>query len=457
MFDWIRDGVRAYRARKRFERARFEAAEQLLTESTPQVVQDDPDADDWRLIGTAGKLDAADMTGIRNRARDLVLRNPHAKNIIHLLKIYTVGAGMTFQVTPRDESVDPKRVAWAQRLWDEWAEANGWETRQAEFVERTWRDGECFSRLFAPVTWPGKLRFVDPELVDTPAGADAPAGGIETDPGDVESPRWYCVLAEPAGALQAKVPAERMLHTKIGVDGNVKRGLSVLYPVMDTLKSFGGWLETELIARKVAASVVLVRKTRGASPAELESFADAQATGTVRTPEGTMRRQKLRPGTIIDINENVDLEFAHPDLKFNDAWTLGRAILLATAAGVGMPEFMLTSDASNANYASTMVAEGPAVRAFEAWQRFFAAQWRRLWRRVMAEAVGLGLLDRADLEGLTLSVTPPNLIHRDRLKDMQANRIAVDLGAMSPQEVARRDGLDPARMRTELTEQPDPA
>ena len=29
-----------------------------------------------------------------------------------------------------------------------------------------------------------------------------------------------------------------------------------------------------------------------------------------------------------------------------------------------MPEFMLTSDASNANYASTMVAEGPAMRMF---------------------------------------------------------------------------------------------
>ena len=30
-----------------------------------------------------------------------------------------------------------------------------------------------------------------------------------------------------------------------------------------------------------------------------------------------------------------------------------------------MPEFMFTSDASNANYASTLVAEGPAVKMFE--------------------------------------------------------------------------------------------
>ena len=37
-----------------------------------------------------------------------------------------------------------------------------------------------------------------------------------------------------------------------------------------------------------------------------------------------------------------------------------QAELRAIAARLVMPEFMLTSDASNANYASTMVAEGPA-------------------------------------------------------------------------------------------------
>ena len=36
-----------------------------------------------------------------------------------------------------------------------------------------------------------------------------------------------------------------------------------------------------------------------------------------------------------------------------------QAELRAIAARLVMPEFMFTSDASNANYASTMVAEGP--------------------------------------------------------------------------------------------------
>ncbi len=56
----------------------------------------------------------------------------------------------------------------------------------------------------------------------------------------------------------------------------------------------------------------------------------------------------------------------------NDAWFAPRtsslavlqAELRAIASRLVMPEFMLTSDASNANYASTMVAEGPAMRMF---------------------------------------------------------------------------------------------
>ena len=42
--------------------------------------------------------------------------------------------------------------------------------------------------------------------------------------------------------------------------------------------------------------------------------------------------------------------------------TVLQAELRAIASRLVMPEFMLTSDASNANYASTMVAEGPAVQ-----------------------------------------------------------------------------------------------
>ncbi len=75
-------------------------------------------------------------------------------------------------------------------------------------------------------------------------------------------------------------------------------------------------------------------------------------------------------------------------------------LLLGVAAGVGLPEFMLTSDASNANYASTMVAEGPAVKLFQSEQQFFAREFTRLWRWVMEVAIELGYLPETFSFGL---------------------------------------------------------
>ena len=55
-----------------------------------------------------------------------------------------------------------------------------------------------------------------------------------------------------------------------------------------------------------------------------------------------------------------------------------------------MPEFMLSSDASNANYASTMVAETPAVRMFERLQAQQVEDDRAVFCRVIRNACEAG-------------------------------------------------------------------
>ena len=45
-----------------------------------------------------------------------------------------------------------------------------------------------------------------------------------------------------------------------------------------------------------------------------------------------------------------------------------QAELRAIGSALAMPEYMISGDSSNANYASTMVAEGPAVKTFEEMQ-----------------------------------------------------------------------------------------
>ena len=96
-----------------------------------------------------------------------------------------------------------------------------------------------------------------------------------------------------------------------------------------------------------------------------------------------------------------------------------------------MPEFMLTSDASNANYSSTMVAEGPAVKMFDRLQHEMLGDDIELLWRVLAHAVAAGRLPSEALRRVDIRGIPPTLAVRDRLKDAQADQILVRNGAMS--------------------------
>jgi len=110
-----------------------------------------------------------------------------------------------------------------------------------------------------------------------------------------------------------------------------------------------------------------------------------------------------------------------------------------------MPEFMLTSDASNANYASTMVAEGPAVKMFGRLQHEMIEEDLEVMWRVVRSAVETGRLPAESLASVDIQAIPPTLSVRDRHKEALADQILVRNKAMSTQTMSMRHGLDPER------------
>jgi len=73
----------------------------------------------------------------------------------------------------------------------------------------------------------------------------------ETEAGDVESPRWYLRI-DHEGKLVEQIPAREILHTRVGVDSNQQRGVSIFTPVLESLQRYGQWAETELTAPSAA-------------------------------------------------------------------------------------------------------------------------------------------------------------------------------------------------------------
>jgi capsid protein len=464
-WSWLWEPLAAYWARKRLERLQYTAAARLFAETyAGRPPDDDPDAARWRLLGQGDKeLGATAHATLRDQARHLADHNPHARNILILHRDYVVGTGMRHEVEPQPGvAAAAAAVHRATALWRAFLDANHWDAGQRkdwEFALRTWRDGECFLRLYRQPAWPPRALFIDPEHITPDPRTGTPEHGIATVPGNPEEAAEYCFVH---GQQVERIPAARMLHAKIGVDANVKRGVSLFLPVLDVLKRYQSWLDVELIHRKVASSVVLVRKHHGNHPGGVAGFADAVQSAS--PGGGTGRRLTLQPGTIIDA-QGFDLQFLSPNSHFADASGLGRTVLLAIAAGTGLPEFMLAADASNANYASTLVAEGPAVRHFAAWQAFFVGHWQRLFDRVLGEAVRLGELTAAERRAVRLHLTPPPLAVRNRHHEALADAVYFRHGALSRRELSRRERVDPdlmareraAELATARTEEPDHA
>lgn len=451
MFEYLRDKWQTARLQARYDRQIREQLLQLLEQQGPQPVAEDPGQ--WTLAG--GAKSTVDETGridLRSRARQLVQTNPYARNILRLLEVYVAGPGLKAVMAPRRAQTNSELLQLADRLWSEFLTHNHRHFSYRETARRTWRDGECFVRMFSLPEWPPEVRYIDPEVIG--GEADRPeTQGLVTDDHDVETVQAYLRVDSASGELQEEIAAEEILHTKIGVDSNEKRGVTIFAPVLEALTCFDRWLETELQARKLQASIVLWRKVQG-SPSQVSAFTDQAASSKSSDPQGIHRKERYRPGTIVTTSAGTELQFLQPNTNFGDAVPLGRLVLLSIAAGAGLPEYMLTADSSNANYSSTMIAEGPAVKLFESEQHFFSQEFARLWRMVMQQAMRLGLLPTDFLDQVAVQWSFPQLVSRDRSQERMTDARLAAEKILSRAEVARRDGVDPATMRAEMaTEQ----
>jgi len=409
----------------------------------------DMDGVRWTTLGAAGTSVSAhalateeQLAEIRRKCRTLALTNEFAINGHENRISYIVGSGHAYRAVAKKGGIaDAPLLRDVQTVIDEFIQTNRWHNRQQEIVRRKDRDGECFLRLFVAPDGSVRVRFVEPDQVAAPtdrAGDPAASFGVQTDPADVETVLGYYV----DGRL---VDAAEIQHRKLGVDANVKRGLPLFYPVMKNLRRAEKLLRNMSIVAEIQSAIAIIRKHRAATGAGLEQFVQDQADLSV-TSQATGRTshfQHYGPGTILDAMSGTEYEFPAAGIDAGRYVTVLQAELRAIAARLVMPEFMLTSDASNANYSSTMVAEGPAVKMFERLQHDMIEDDREVMRRVIGAAVDASRLPNDAIESIDIRAIAPTLAVRDRLKDAQADQILMRNGAMSAQTMAMRHGLDP--------------
>lgn len=390
-----------------------------------------------------------ELTAAREYCRWLAAENPYAINLHENLVSYIVGTGPRVTIAPRQgEEVGDDAIKTIQDAFNDWLWESDWACRQQESVVRFDRDGEYFRRFFTGEDGEVQVRFVEPNQVSQPEGGNANSFmGVQTAPGDVETVEGYWVDGQI-------VPAEEIQHVKANVDANVRRGRPTTWAIREQLRMA---VRVQMNIGKVSiiqTKIALIQRYPNATKSGVESLRSTNADYTTTNPVTgkTTTVESMQDGSIIRAKAGTEYEYPAGGVDVEKFGAGAQMILRSAAARVCFPEFMFTSDASNANYASTMVAEGPAVRMFQRRQETQKQADLAVYWKVLESKAAQGLFDASLLERIEVLVEAPTVQVRDQLQEAQTFEIYDRMGVVSKQTICGKLGLDYKQEQKNISE-----
>jgi DNA topoisomerase IB len=404
-------------------------------------------------------INEAQLRAIRAESRALAQINPFCIGAQRNRIDYTVGSGHKYKCAPinEDEFDTPEEanelLSDCRNVIDEFVTLNRWPVRQAETIVRLDRDGEAFRRFFIDEK-EGQLhvRFIEPLCIQD-VGLPGTWFGIEFkryDNGyDMETPTAYYVkdiraLGEAVGE-PVKVDASEVQHLKANVDLCSPRGLPTWYALRSHFDRAMRLLRNINSVAEVQSSIAMIRKHVGATR-DIVQQALAKDAATVVGGDGGQGRpdnvKRYLPGTALDIPETVDVMFPQAGIDIGRYVAGVQAELRAIGSALAMPEYMISGDSSNANYSSTMVAEGPAVKSFERMQADIIDADLVVIRLALKVAAVAGRLPENVLDLIKVEAEPPIIKHEDRQAETESDQMLVNGKVMSRDTWAARNGLE---------------
>ncbi len=304
-------------------------------------------------------------------------------------------------------------------------------------------DGEAFVQIIEGDSGP-LLRLLPSEMIDStmsgPINGRNVIGGIEFDSNGRRT-AYHVFTAPPDGSMglttnTVRVPAEDMLHIFVPSGPGAVRGVSWLASVLLRLGELDQLEDALLVGAKVAAmhaGFLIDLNNSGSIP-----FDGKQA--------GSILQSGLEPGTLKVIPGGFDVRFSTPQ-QASQSVEFAQMQLRAVAAGLGVPEHLLTGDLRQANYSSLRAALVSFRQAVERIQFHYLIPQlvRPVWARVITSAVLSGKIDAADFESasadyLSAEFYPPAMPWVDPAKDAEAVATQIASGLKSRRQAVAELG-----------------
>lgn len=406
-----------------------------------------------RNRGDANAVNTVALAELRMHARDLVRNNGWGKKAQRVIANHTTGG---WGLTPRPTGRNAKQAA---DLWQKWAgttecDAEGglsFSGIQHLVVRSLATDGEVLvrkrpRRASDGLSIPLQLQVLEADFLDTAKdGVQGEAGGLIIN--GVEFDRLgkrvaYWLFAEHPGggravALSRRIPASDVLHIFYKDRPGQVRGVSWFGAGVVPLKDLDEYEDADLVKQKIAACfTAFVEDMEGA----------AAPIGEADAEDPTLER--LEPGHVSYLAPGKTVKFGSPPPVTDDKFTARNLRKIAAALGVTYED--LSGDYSQVNFSSarmSRISHWGNVRDWQ-WNMLVPGLCAGVWAWAMDAAVAAGALREAP--GAEWTAPPMPMIEPD--KEGLAYSRLVRNGVMTPSEVVREQGGDPAAHWAEYAE-----
>lgn len=412
----------------------------------------------WKVLNdSAQNTDYAERDTIRARARDLERNSDSANAITRAYRRNVIGKGFTLQSRTNDEKFNEE----AEELWKEWCKAKNCDvTGQQSFnqlmrmaLDRKKIDGGMLiKKCYTPGGLvPFKLQALEVDELDATQirprkKENKVVGGIEYN--EFNRPVGYWIKQYSIDGMTYKEPA--YLDSKDVIFYWQKkrpsqiREISDMTPTIERIRDTNEFVKAVSIKERVAAclAVFIKRITPGGN-----GFMPGRPVVSDKDRE-SYDGKTLTPGMIAELNPGDEIDVVNPGNSGEDSTTFLKLQQRMTSAGQGLSYEAVSRDMSETNYSSARQANIEDENTFfEESELLQERVMDEIYETFIVSGILSGLLTakgfwenkRNYLKHQWVS-SPKKWI--DPAKEANANKIALQTGQKTWQEICAENGKD---------------
>lgn len=374
-----------------------------------------------------------DLAMIRAGVRRFIGMSEVVEAVHNTLKVYTFGKGIEWTVKPLVGKDTPERlVDDIKRIIDRFAENIALQNSfDHEMQTRAIDDGNTLIAIERDISNQNQIdaNFVEPECLTQPRSAGntefmdylehqfgidcsgfSPNWlfGILTRERQTSRPLGYHVVHNATGTDWDFYPTDQFVHLKRNVPRNVKIGLPDWFAVKQRVYQNEKLLTNMASAAALQSAIAWVEESpAGTTAGQLPGIGNLDGVYPKPTNIGngggtrTQKQTRYNAGTILRPTPGRQYKAGPMGSERNNGYIeVLKEIKRSTASRFVIPYGMISSDSSDTNYASSLVAEAPFVKARESDQEFYGNGIKSMLWKVVKLAWKLGWLD---LRGIPIS------------------------------------------------------